>query len=161
MDILCICFLCHLHKPNLTGYDVNLLHTQIYYFRANSTKDITLHTDTNCFSLYFVKQTAVIDQSVWRLGYRLDDWGSIPSRGWEFSSSLPCPDWLWGPPPIQWTPWAISLGVKRPGSEADHSPPPSAEVKNAWSYTSTPQYVLMAWCLVKQKDKFTFTLIFP
>jgi hypothetical protein len=35
-------------------------------------------------------------------------------------------------------------GVKRPGREADHSPPSSAEVKNAWSYTSTPQYVFMA-----------------
>jgi hypothetical protein len=31
----------------------------------------------------------------------------------------------------------ISLGVKRPRREADHSPPSSAEVKNAWSYTST------------------------
>jgi hypothetical protein len=35
-----------------------------------------------------------------------------------------------------------------PGGEADHSPPSSAEVKNAWSYTSTTQYVFMAWCLV-------------
>jgi hypothetical protein len=25
-----------------------------------------------------------------------------------------------------------------PGREADHSPPSSAEIKNAWSYTSTP-----------------------
>jgi hypothetical protein len=32
-------------------------------------------------------------------------------------------------PPIQWVPGAISLGVKRPGREADHSPPSSAEVK--------------------------------
>jgi len=23
-------------------------------------------------------------------------------------------------------------------------------VRNAWSYTSTPQYVFMAWCLIKQ-----------
>jgi hypothetical protein len=53
-------------------------------------------------------------------------------------------------PTTQWVPGAISLGVKRPGCEADHSPPSSAEVKNAWSYTSTPQYVFMAWCLVKQ-----------
>jgi hypothetical protein len=29
-------------------------------------------------------------------------------------------------------------GVKRPDREADHSCPSSAEVKNAWSYTSTP-----------------------
>jgi hypothetical protein len=32
-------------------------------------------------------------------------------------------------PPIQWIPGVLSLGVKRPGREADHSPPPSAEVK--------------------------------
>jgi hypothetical protein len=40
-------------------------------------------------------------------------------------------------PPIQWLPGALSLGVKRPGREADHSPPTNAEIKNAWSYTST------------------------
>jgi hypothetical protein len=32
-------------------------------------------------------------------------------------------------PPIQWVPGAFSLGVKRPGREADHSLPPTAEVK--------------------------------
>jgi hypothetical protein len=31
-------------------------------------------------------------------------------------------------PPIQWVPGALSLGVKRPECEADHSPPCSAEV---------------------------------
>jgi hypothetical protein len=41
-------------------------------------------------------------------------------------------------PPIQWVPGALSSGVKRPGREADHSPPSSDEVKNAWGYTSTP-----------------------
>jgi hypothetical protein len=30
------------------------------------------------------------------------------------------------------------LGVKRPGRKADHSPPSSSEVKNAWTHTSTP-----------------------
>jgi hypothetical protein len=40
-----------------------------------------------------------------------------------------------GPPPPQ-RPGALSLGVKRPGRETDHSS--SAEVKNAWSYPSTP-----------------------
>jgi hypothetical protein len=30
---------------------------------------------------------------------------------------------------IQWVPGALSLVVKRPGCEADHSPPSSAEVK--------------------------------
>jgi len=31
--------------------------------------------------------------------------------------------------PIQWVPGAFSLGVKRLGLEADHSPPSSAEIK--------------------------------
>jgi hypothetical protein len=31
--------------------------------------------------------------------------------------------------PIQWVPRALSLGVKRLGREADHSPPSSAKVK--------------------------------
>jgi hypothetical protein len=37
-----------------------------------------------------------------------------------------------------------NLEVKRPGRETDHSPPPSADVKNAWNYTSSPQYAFMA-----------------
>jgi len=32
----------------------------------------------------------------------------------------------------------LSLGGKWPVCEADHSLPPSTDVKNAWSYTSTP-----------------------
>jgi hypothetical protein len=46
-------------------------------------------------------------------------------------------------PPNQWVKGALSLGVKRPGREAHHLPPSSAEAKNAWSYISTPQYVFM------------------
>jgi hypothetical protein len=61
-------------------------------------------------------------------------------------------------PPIQWVAGTLSLGVKRPGREAGHSPPPSAEVKNAWSYISTPQYVFMAWCLVKYRDNLTYSI---
>jgi hypothetical protein len=54
------------------------------------------------------------------------------------------------------SPW-----VKQAGCEADHSSLPGAEVKNVRSYTSTPQYVFMEWCLVKPRDKYlaatTFT----
>jgi hypothetical protein len=66
--------------------------------------------------------------TVWMIG---GGGGSIPGRGWEFLSSPPRPDRLWGPtkPPIQWVLGALSLVVKRPGHEADHSPPSSAEVK--------------------------------
>jgi hypothetical protein len=52
------------------------------------------------------------------------------------------------------------MGIKRPESEGDYSPPSRAEVKNVWSYTCTPQYVFMVWCLVKHRDNFTFTFIF-
>jgi len=41
-------------------------------------------------------------------------------------------------PPTRWVPGVLSLEVKRPGHETDHSPSSSAGVKNAWSYTSTP-----------------------
>jgi hypothetical protein len=54
-------------------------------------------------------------------------------------------------PPIQRVPGALSLVVRQPGREADHSPPASAKVKNVWSYTSTPKYRFMAWCLIKQQ----------
>jgi hypothetical protein len=35
-------------------------------------------------------------------------------------------------PSIQWVPGTLSLGVKQPGSEVDHSPPSSAKVKVVW-----------------------------
>jgi hypothetical protein len=38
-------------------------------------------------------------------------------------------------------------GVKRPGREAAHSPPASAEVKKMWIYTSITQYAFMAYTL--------------
>jgi hypothetical protein len=55
-------------------------------------------------------------------------------------------------PPVQWVTGALSLWVKRPGHEADHSPPSRAEIKNAWSYTSPPQYALMESCPVKKSQ---------
>jgi hypothetical protein len=41
-------------------------------------------------------------------------------------------------PPIRWVPGASSPGIKRPGREADHSPPPSEEVKNGGAVPSRP-----------------------
>jgi len=41
-------------------------------------------------------------------------------------------------PPIQWVPGALSLRIKRQEREDDHSPQSSTEIKNAWSYSSTP-----------------------
>jgi hypothetical protein len=71
----------------------------------------------------------------------VDDRGPIPGRAmmefFLFATALRQP---LGPtqPPIQWVPWALSLRLKRPEREADYSPLSSAEVKNAWSYTTTP-----------------------
>jgi hypothetical protein len=51
---------------------------------------------------------------------------------------------------------ALSPGIKRPGCEADHSPPTSVKVKKTWVYTSTPPW--SSWhddLLVKHRDKFT------
>jgi len=42
----------------------------------------------------------------------------------------------------------FSPGVKWSGHGANHSPPSNAETYT-WRYTSTPPYVLMAWCLIK------------
>lgn len=43
-------------------------------------------------------------------------------------------------------------------AEADHSLPTRIEVKNTWTCASTPQYVLMAQCLVKHRHNF---FLFP
>jgi hypothetical protein len=37
---------------------------------------------------------------------------------------------------VQWAP-GLFLGLKRPEREANHSPPSSVDINNAWSYTST------------------------
>jgi len=50
-----------------------------------------------------------------------------------------------------------SWSVKLPGREANNSPASNAEFKNAWNYTSTPQYVFVAWYFVKRRGNFTFT----
>jgi hypothetical protein len=63
-------------------------------------------------------------------------------------------------PPIQWVPGFLSLGIKWSRHEADHSPPSSAEVKNEWSYTSSPQYAFMACCSVKKSTGTTLYLLY-
>jgi len=95
-------------------------------------------------------------QSVQQLGYGLDNRGLIPGR---VNSST----FSWPPPPHRlWaTPNLLSSGyrVKRPRREPDQSPPSRAEVKNAWSYSCTPPYVFMTWCLVKPRDNLTFSIV--
>jgi hypothetical protein len=46
-----------------------------------------------------------------------------------------------------------TLRVKRPGREADHSPPISAEVKECVELYLHSQYAVMAWCSVKAQGQ--------
>jgi hypothetical protein len=74
------------------------------------------------------------------LGYVLEDWVFESRQGLGISLFSTQSRPALGPtqPPIQWVPGDPSLGVKRSGREANHTLPSSAEVNNAWSYTSTP-----------------------
>jgi hypothetical protein len=67
------------------------------------------------------------------LGYGLDDRGSRLDSRWGLEIFLFTTAFRTAlvptQPPTQWVAGALSLGVKRPGYEADHSPPSSAEVK--------------------------------
>jgi hypothetical protein len=64
-------------------------------------------------------------------GYGLDDRGSISwwGLGIFLFDTKSRPALVLTQPPIQWVPGALSVGVKRPGRETDHSPPSIAEVK--------------------------------
>jgi hypothetical protein len=89
------------------------------------------------------------------LGYRLDDGGFQSRKGLEIFLFTTASRPVLRPyqPPIQWIPGDLSLGIKRPRRETDHSPPSGAEVKNAWSYTSTSPIRLHGVVL---RDNFTF-----
>jgi hypothetical protein len=79
-------------------------------------------------------------------GYGLEDRGvevRVPVVSINFSSPFR-PDRLWGSPSLVSNGYrGFFPGVKRPGREADHSPPGSAEAKKMWIHTSTPLYTIM------------------
>jgi len=70
---------------------------------------------------------------------RFDERDSIPGRSRDFflfaTSSRPIAGLT--QPVVQGVPGAVFLEIKEPKREADHSPSCSAEVRIAWSYTST------------------------
>jgi len=47
-------------------------------------------------------------------------------------------------PPIQWVSGVLIPGAKWPGYESGCSPPFNANIKNTWSYTSTPPVCLQS-----------------
>jgi hypothetical protein len=97
------------------------------------------------------------------LGYGPDDRGSrvrLPAGAGNFSLHH-CVQNDSGPnqPHIQWVIGALSLGVKRLGHEADHSPPSSAEV-NEWVELCLHSPSTPSWrgAQLKHRDNFTFYL---
>jgi hypothetical protein len=94
------------------------------------------------------------------LGYGLDDQGFESRQGLRIFLFATMSRTALGPtqPPIQWVPGALSLGVKLPGHETDHSPPSSAEVKE-WVelYLQSPNMASWRRAQLRHRDKFTFT----
>jgi hypothetical protein len=103
----------------------------------------------------------VIAQSVyrWATGWTIGVLGFDSQRGLGIFLSTTASRTALEPTqtPIQWVQGGLSLGVKRPGREADHSPPTSAEVKECVEpYLHSPirlHGVVLSW---KYRDNFTF-----
>lgn len=81
-------------------------------------------------------------RSVWRLRYGSDQTAvRIPAGARHFPPKRP--DLLRGPHSLIFDVyWGTFSRVKRSAREVDHSSPPSAEVENELSYTSTPSICL-------------------
>jgi hypothetical protein len=87
----------------------------------------------------------------------LTKWGQ---RQRYFPSS-PLPDRLWSlPNTSNECCGLVPRGLKCLGREAGHSPPYSAEFQSVWSYTFTPPYIFIAWCLIKRQGQF-YVYIYP
>jgi hypothetical protein len=108
--------------------------------------------NTHPFNLLFDSSVGIAS------GYRLDSRGLIPGRGKRFSVFHSVQTGS-GTHPASYTmfTWALSMGVKWPGREADHSPPSSAEVKNGGAIPPLPHK--SSWhsvLLIKHREKLTF-----
>jgi len=77
----------------------------------------------------------------------------FPARVGTFSIAILVPTQR----PIQWVPGVVFPGIERSGSETDHSPPSSAEVKNVWSYLSISPTLLHGVVLGRAHGNFTVT----
>jgi len=72
-----------------------------------------------------------------------------------FISSPKCPYRLWSQPSLLFNDYRGSFrGARLPWHEVNRSPPSGAEIKNEWSYNSTPPICLLG------VDRENFTFIF-
>jgi hypothetical protein len=103
---------------------------------------------------------AVIAQSVqrWATGWTIGVLGFDFRRGLRNFLFTTVPRTPLGPtqPPIQWIPGAVSLVVKRPGRDADHSLPSSAEVKECVELYLHPPVRLHGVVIIKKKHRDNF-----
>jgi hypothetical protein len=92
------------------------------------------------------------------LGYGLDDRWFESQYGLEIFLFITASRLVLGPtqPPIQWVQLSLSLVVKRPGRDADHSPPTSAEVE---LYIPSPSMPPWHGAQLKKKHRDDFILI--
>jgi hypothetical protein len=94
------------------------------------------------------------------IGYGLDDRGSILDSSKRFISIPQHSDRRWRPSNLLPNGYQafFSLGVKRPGLEANHSPPCSAEIKNGDAIPPLPKTCSWRFALlITHRDKFTLT----
>jgi hypothetical protein len=69
-----------------------------------------------------------------------------PRHGRDIYLSFKTSSWAVGPAYFILSGFRFSSSaVTLPGRDFDHSPPASADVKNKWSYFSTPLYILIKW----------------
>jgi hypothetical protein len=98
--------------------------------KQRQSEDRSVYTYT-IFMFGLVKEPGELSRySDWLLAGRRRNLSSSPDRVKNFHFSLSSRLALGSTqPPIQWEQGAHSLEEMRPGREADHSPPASAEVK--------------------------------
>jgi hypothetical protein len=115
-------------------------------------------------SRHFIHYRAVISQLVQGLGYGLDDRGSrVQSPAGAGTSSLHHRVQNGSGAHAASYPMGTRSsfpGVKRPGREADHSPPSSAEVKECVELYLHSQYAFMTWCSLENNTGTTLPLLY-
>jgi hypothetical protein len=132
-----------------------ILHSEIHKLIHFFSEIRLTATVMEGLALFIITKENNGDRNIFReipvegLSYGLDDRGCLPARAgiFLFATILSRPALEPTQSALKWIPRTLSQGIERPEHEAGHSPPPSAEVKNALKLTSILPYIFMAWCL--------------
>jgi hypothetical protein len=146
-----------------SGFPTKILHSFSFPYACYMLLGRPAHYLTNFWYTKDTVRSTSRDSSVSiTTGYGLDGRRSILGKGeiFLFSTASRAAQGS-AQPPIQWVSGAVSPGVKRPGREADNSPPSSADVKNCGAIP--PLHHTHSWhsvYLIKHINKFTFFHLF-